>query len=137
MSADSLAVRLTEMPREALLRLALRLDAVITGANGVAYLALANPLEDLLGLDPALTRSIGAFLVLFAAAVWFTATRPAVSKGAVLAVIDANIAWAIGSIAFVVIGVSSPTTVGSVWIVMQALVVGGFAALQSYASRDA
>lgn len=48
----------------------------MTGANGLAYLVLADPLEDLLGLSP------------------------------------------------------PPTTVGTVWIVAQAVVVGAFAELQ-------
>ena len=34
------------------LRLILKLDAVVTGVNGIAYLALANPLADLLGVAP-------------------------------------------------------------------------------------
>lgn len=37
--------------RRTLLRDVMRLDAVVTGANGVAYLALAGPLSDLLGLS--------------------------------------------------------------------------------------
>jgi hypothetical protein len=31
------------------MRLILKLDAVVTGVNGIAYLLLANPLENLLG----------------------------------------------------------------------------------------
>jgi hypothetical protein len=118
-------------PREALLRLVLKLDALVTGANGVAYLAVAGPLEDLFGVDAAVQRPIGAFLVLFAAGVWFVATRPAISRGAVMTIAGANALWAIASVAFAIAGVSSPTTVGTVWIVLQALVVGGFASLQA------
>ena len=62
------------------LRTALKLDAVVTGANGAAYLVAAGPLEDLLGLSPALLRGIGAFLLLFSAAVWTVAARPQVSS---------------------------------------------------------
>ena len=98
MSAVSIPTRLAALPRDAVLRLALKLDAVVTGVNGVAYLAAAEPLEELLGLPPDLVRPLGAFLVVFAAAVWFTATRPAVARAAVLAVALANVAWAVGSI---------------------------------------
>jgi hypothetical protein len=115
------------------LRLILKLDAVITGVNGIAYLLLADPLEDLLGLSPNLMRPIGAFLVVFAAAVWLVATRPA--RPAVLMIVAANAAWALGSLVFAVAGASSPTTAGTVWVVLQALVVGAFAALQALASR--
>jgi hypothetical protein len=107
----------------------------VTGANGVAYLAAAEPLEDLLGLSPGLLRPIGAFLVVFAAAVWYTATRPAVRRGAVTAIVDANAVWAIGSVVFLAVGASSPTVVGGIWIALQAVVVGAFAGLQWSALR--
>ena len=113
------------------LRTALKLDAVVTGANGAAYLVAAGPLEDLLGLSPALLRSVGVFLLLFSAAVWTVAARPQVSTSAALAVIAVNVLWAADSIAFLLSGVSDPTTVGAIWIVMQALVVAGFAGLQA------
>ena len=118
------------------LRLILKLDAVVTGVNGIAYLALANPLEDLLGVAPELTRPVGAFLVLFAAAVWFVATRPVVPRLAAAEIAAANAVWAIGSVVFAAAGASSPATAGTVWIVLQALVVGGFAALQALALRS-
>jgi hypothetical protein len=118
------------------LRLILKLDAVVTGVNGIAYLALAGPLEDLLGVAPELMRPIGAFLVLFAAAVWFVASRPVVPRMAVADIAAVNAVWALGSVAFAATAASSPTTVGTVWIVLQALVVGGFAALQALAMRS-
>jgi hypothetical protein len=118
------------------LRLMLKLDAVVTGVNGIAYLALAGPLEDLLGVPPDLMRPIGAFLVLFAAVVWFVATRPKVPRLAAADIAAVNAVWALGSVGFAAAGASSPTTAGTVWIVLQALVVGGFAALQALAIRS-
>jgi hypothetical protein len=137
MSALSISARLADLPREGLLRLALKLDAVVTGVNGVAYLAAAGPLEDLLGVSPDLLRPLGAFLVLFAAAVWFVAARPKPPRAAVIAIVEANAAWAVGSLVFLALGASSPTIVGGVWIALQAAVVGGFAALQLSALRRA
>ena len=115
------------------LRIALKLDAVVTGANGAAYLFAAGPLADLLGLSPTLLRSIGAFLLLFAAVVWLVAVRVEISPTAALVVIAVNVLWAIDSLAFVALGFSEPTTAGVVWIVLQALVVAGFAELQAVA----
>jgi hypothetical protein len=43
--------RIAAIPAEAALRLVLRLDAVVTGANGVAYLALADVLDSPLGIS--------------------------------------------------------------------------------------
>ena len=115
------------------LHTALKLDALVTGANGAAYLVAAGPLEDLLGLSPALLRGAGVFLLLFSAAVWMVASRPQVSAPAALVVIAVNVLWAADSIAFLASGLADPTTAGGVWIVMQALVVAGFAGLQALA----
>jgi hypothetical protein len=119
------------LSRQALLRLVLKLDALVTGANGLAYLVAAAPLEDLFGVEAAVQRPVGAFLILFAAGVWLVATRPAIPRRAVMAIAGANALWVMASLVFAIAAVSSPTTVGTVWIVLQALVVGGFATLQA------
>ena len=113
-----------------MLRTWLRLDAGVTGANGVAYLVAAGPLGELFGLSPALLRGAGAFLVAFAALVWLTATREELSRTVVAAIIAANAVWALDSLAAAVLGWGSPTVVGAAWMVAQALVVGAFAELQ-------
>ncbi|MGY1707707.1 hypothetical protein ACI79C_24355 [Geodermatophilus sp. SYSU D00697] len=116
-----------------LLRPALRLDAVVTGLNGAAYLLAASPLADLLGLPAGWLRGIGVFLLAFAAAVWLVGTRPA--PAAVRTVVTANALWAAGSVVVVLAGLGSPTTVGAVWLVLQALVVAAFAVLQAAGLR--
>jgi hypothetical protein len=112
------------------LRLALRADAVVTGVNGVAYLAAAPVLEDLLGLSGGLLRGVGAFLLVYAAAVWLVGAGRRISTAAVETVIAANVLWAVGSVVAVATDLGSPTTVGAVWLVLQAVVVAGFAAAQ-------
>jgi hypothetical protein len=121
---------LTSAPARPLLRLALKLDAVVTGANGAAYLIAAGPLGDLFGLSPALLRGAGAFLLAFAAVVWLVATRPSIPRPAAYAIVAANAVWAIDSVVAAIAGWGSPETVGTVWMVMQAIVVAGFAELQ-------
>lgn len=116
-------------PQRSLLRAALTLDAGVTAANGAAYLALAGPLHDLLGLSEGLLRGAGAFLLVYAAAVALLAARPAPARGPVLAVVSGNVAWALGSVVAAGAGLGDPTTAGAVWMVLQALVVAGFAAI--------
>ena len=111
-----------------ILRPALLLDAAVTGVNGVAYLAAAGPLEDLLGLPAAWLRTAGVVLVAFAAFVALVSRRP--SAAAVAAIVAVNALWVAGSLVFAVAGWGSPETAGTVWIVLQALVVAGFAELQ-------
>jgi hypothetical protein len=123
--------RIAGRERETVLRLALRLDAAVTAANGAAYLALAGPLEDLLGLEPSLLRPAGALLLVFAAAVWLVAGQRSIPRVAVLAVVAVNGLWVAGSLALASFGWGSPETAGTVWVVLQALVVAAFAEVQA------
>jgi predicted tellurium resistance membrane protein TerC len=66
----------------------------------------------------------------FAAAVQFTASRRTIPGKAVLAIVVANAVWAVDSVVAAAAQWGSPTTTGTVWIVLQALTVAGFAALQ-------
>jgi hypothetical protein len=59
------------------------------------------------------------------------ATGPSIPRRAVLAIAGANALWVIASLAFAAADASSPMTAGTVWIVLQALVVGSFATLQA------
>jgi hypothetical protein len=121
---------LTTARSRPLLRLALKLDAVVTGANGAAYLAAAGPLSDLLGLSEALLRGAGAFLLAYAAVVWIVGTRREIPRGPVYAIVAANAIWAVDSVVMAIAGWGDPTTAGTVWILLQAVVVAGFAELQ-------
>ncbi|MGN9842880.1 hypothetical protein ACTMTI_32635 [Nonomuraea sp. H19] len=119
------------------LRLALAADAVVTGGNGLVYLAFAGFVSDLLGPDAALLRGIGVFLLVYGAAVGLLATRRAISPAATKAVIALNIIWTLGSVAAVVTGALNFTTAGAIWAIAQALTVAGFAELQIMGLRKA
>lgn len=113
-----------------LLHLALLTDAVVTGVNGLAYVALAEPLQSVLGLPAGPMRMAGLFLLVFTAAVAFLGTRPQPPRGAVLAVVALNAAWVVASLT-----VEAGSVIGQVWVVLQAVVVAVFAAAQAYALR--
>jgi hypothetical protein len=127
----------TTAPQRSLLRTALTLDAGVTAANGAAYLALAGPLHELLGLSEGLLRGAGAFLLVYAAAVALLAARSRPARPAVLAIVAVNAVWALDSVVAAGAGWGDPTTAGTVWMVLQALVVAGFAALQLAGLRRA
>ena len=134
MTAATTALRrldLTALP------VALRLDAVVTAANGAAYLLAADPLSDLLGLSAPLLRIAGAGLLAFAAVVWLVGSAKRMSRPAPTTIIALNAAWAVGCIAAALADVGSPTTVGAAWMIAQALVVAGFAELQVTGLRRA
>ncbi|ABG94057.1 MULTISPECIES: hypothetical protein [Rhodococcus] len=115
------------------LRLALRVDAVVTGANGVAYLAAATVLDDVLGPTAGFLRAIGVFLLVFTAGVWAVSVPDRPSRAAVEAVVVANVVWVGASVALVLTEWQHLTTVGVVWVLLQAVVVGAFAAAQGWA----
>ncbi|WP_194816477.1 hypothetical protein [Nocardia sp. XZ_19_385] len=124
-------------PGPKLLRLSLRLDAVVTGVNGVAYLALAAPLESLLGLDRSIGIPIGIFLTLYGITVALIGTPANPNTSAARGVATLNAAWVALSLIALFIGALDLNLVGSIWTVMQAGTVGAFAALQYMGIRKA
>jgi hypothetical protein len=120
-----------------LLRFALKADAAVTGANAALYLAAAPLLDSWLGVPLGVLLAIGAFLAVFAGLVYRLATRPAMPRAAVAAVIAANVVWAVDS--FVALGLDwfTPTVAGQVLIAVQAVGVVAFAALQYAGLRRA
>ncbi|MEU5461222.1 hypothetical protein ACH4KU_24175 [Streptomyces althioticus] len=121
---------LTEAP----LRRLLALDALVTGANALAYLALSGPLGRFLGIGSGLLLALGAFLALYAAGVGLLAARPHPPTAGVRGVVEVNLAWTAASFLALVLWLS-PTTAGAVWVVLQALVVGGLALVQHQALK--
>ncbi|CCK26276.1 hypothetical protein BN159_1897 [Streptomyces davaonensis JCM 4913] len=134
MSATQLAVLARTSDPRTVLRRFLALDAVVTGANALAYLAVSGPLGDLFGVDRALLLELGVFLAVYAGAVGWLASRPEPAVLPVRVVIEANFAWAALSLVALAVWLS-PTTTGAVWTVLQALTVAGFAALQHLALK--
>ena len=130
MSAPTSAGPRGTTSRARFLRLVLAADAVVTGVNGLAYLVAAGLLSDLLGPDAGPLRGIGIFLIGYGAAVGLLAGRSQVSEAGTRAVIGLNAVWTLASVAAVVAGLLTFTTIGAVWAILQAVVVAGFAALQ-------
>jgi hypothetical protein len=120
-----------------LLRFALRLDAMGTGANGAVYVVVAAIFGEMFGLPAAFLYPIGAFLVAFAAAVFFLASRPTVSKAAAGVVMAVNIAWVAASAELLIAGWFPLTGLGTALVIAQAVVVTGFAGLQFAGLRKA
>ncbi|KUO05902.1 hypothetical protein [Streptomyces caeruleatus] len=134
MSATSLAALTRTSDPQTVLRRLLALDAVVTGANGLAYLAASGPLGRLLGVDDGLLLGLGAFLAVYGVGVGFLASRARPAELPVRAVIEANLAWSVLSCLALALWLS-PSTVGGVWTVVQALTVAGFGGLQYMALR--
>ncbi|CAN5142360.1 hypothetical protein BH20ACT5_BH20ACT5_03110 [soil metagenome] len=112
------------------LPLALRLDAVASGALGVLAAAAAGPLADPLGLPVAFLLPIGIFLIGYAAALLVIAGGLPATRSWVPVVIAGNLLWVLASVLLVLAGPFELTTLGTVVIVAQAVAVAVFAELQ-------
>ncbi|BBY14562.1 hypothetical protein [Mycolicibacterium litorale] len=99
--------------RDRLLRLAMRADAVMTGLAGLAALPLAGTLAELSGTTTAIEYSLAAFFIGYGVVVFGLAALPLPSlRGAGVAVIAANILYAVAAVIVVVTDVWSMTGTG-------------------------
>jgi hypothetical protein len=119
-----------------LLRLSLRLDAVASGAVGVVLVAGAAILDGPLGVPAAALVPTGLGLVVWAAALLWLASRPAVNRRAAWTVIAINAVWVLDSV-LLAAGWSALTAAGSIVVLAQAAVVVLLADLQYVGLRRA
>lgn len=108
-------------------------DATLTTGNGLAYLVAAPWLADLFGAPTALLVGLGVFLVAVGAGVGWLATRRPVPRALVLELAAFNGVWVVASLVYAALG--DLTTTGRVWDVLQAVLVGAFAAGQAWFAR--
>jgi hypothetical protein len=128
---------MTPSPNSHFLRRALLLDAAATGATALLLALGAGFLAGSLGLPEALLRGAGLVLVPFVGVVGWTATRDHPPAGAIRTIIGANTVWVVASIVLLASGWTTPTLLGQVFVIGQALVVGLFAELQIMGLRRA
>lgn len=109
-------------------------DALITGANAMAYLVAAGPLADLLGGEASTYRGIGLFLAGYAVVVGLYA-RSTMPTRVGWAIVVGNLVWVVASLEVAITGALGLDGPGRAWVVAQALVVADLALLQARALR--
>jgi hypothetical protein len=119
------------------LRLAFRLDAIVSAACGALLLLLGPLLVDALGLPLTLLWPVGLVCVVYAAALWLAQSRPRISRATAWTVIGLNVVWAGASLALVLSNALPMTALGTAFVLLQASVVAALAALQFVAVRRA
>lgn len=113
-----------------LLRAALRLDAIASGAMGVILLAGAPWLRSLLGMPQPLLLAVGAVCLCWGLFVGAVSRRERLTEGVVWAIIVLNAVWVIESAALLLLGWVQPTQLGTAFVIVQALAVAALAELQ-------
>ncbi len=126
---------MTIFPNTSFLRSALLADAVASGATGLLMAALATTLAGLLDVPAALLFWAGVVLLPYTALLVFLATRDQLPHWTVWVVIVSNVLWAVDCVVLTMSGRIEPNALGTAFILVQALVVGGFAELQFVALR--
>jgi hypothetical protein len=121
---------MTSIRSSSLLRRVLVVDAVSSGAMGLAMVAFAELLADLLQLPVDLISQAGIVLLPFAAFVGFVASRNEPSRFAVWAIIALNAVWVIDSIVLLFTGWVAPNALGYLFVIAQAAAVLLFADLE-------
>ncbi len=118
-----------------LLRRALWLDAIVSGAFGLLGLVATGWLSTRFGVPEGLLRGAAAVMVPWVALLVTLATRATIASAAVNLVITVNLLWAVASVGVLLSGAVSPTTLGTLFVLVQAAGVVLFAALQYVGSR--
>lgn len=99
--------------KDAFLRFAMRLDAVVSGLVGVVGVALAPRIAEMSGTTAALEYSIGVFFIAYGVAV-FALSRMAHVRTAGIAVTIGNVVFTVGAVVIVLAGIWPLTTTGIV-----------------------
>lgn len=112
------------------LRRVLLADAVTCGATGLLMMLAAGQVERLLGLPEELSRYVGLSLLPFGAFLVYLAMRENLFQPLVWAVIILNALWTVDSFLLLMTGWVAPTELGYTYIIVQAVGVAMFAALE-------
>lgn len=105
-------------------------DAVSCAATGALQLAFTGVLARLTGLPAPLLMGTGVFLLAYAAAAAFMASRSTPPRTLIGLVVVGNFGWAVACGALLVSGMFPVTAVGVAWVLAQAVCVIVLAELQ-------
>jgi hypothetical protein len=105
-------------------------DAASCAATGALQVAFTDALERLTGLPVPLLMGTGVFLLAYAAAAAFMATRRTPPRTLIGLVVVGNLGWAAACAALLMSGVFAVTVLGMAWVLAQALCVLVLAELQ-------
>ncbi|MDD2925423.1 hypothetical protein [Rhodoferax sp.] len=119
------------------LRHVLRLDALSCAVCGLLQVLVPGQMSTLLALPVALLTYSGEFLLLYAALVAWIASRVPLPRTLVWLLLAGNLAWALGCVLLLVGTGLSPSTLGTAYVLLQALTVLVMAELQFVGLRRA
>ena len=105
-------------------------DAASCAATGALQVAFTGALARLTGLPATLLMGTGVFLLAYAAAAAFMASRGTPPRTLIGLVVVGNFGWAAACIALLMSGLLAPTALGTAWVLAQVACVVVLAELQ-------
>jgi hypothetical protein len=105
-------------------------DAASCAATGALQVAFTGALAGLTGLPAPLLMGTGVFLLVYAAAAAFMASRSTPPRTLIGLVVAGNFGWAVACIALLVSGMFAVTALGMAWVLAQVACVVVLAELQ-------
>jgi hypothetical protein len=115
----------------------LLVDAATCVTMGILLTLAAGTIGRITQIPPALLFYAGLVLFPIGAFMAVVATRPTISPAAVRLIVLGNLAWVAASLLILVGGWIAPNTIGSIFVMSQALVVAALALLEHGALRAA
>ncbi len=112
------------------LRTVLSIDALTCLATGVASIALGPLVAPALGLSTSLLQGSGVALLAVAAFIVFAIRHTPSMPWAAWTVVLGNAGWVLGSVLLLVAGIEQPTTLGTAYVIAQAVIVAIIAELE-------
>ena len=112
------------------LKIALRADALVSGACGVLQLAAADRLATLLELPRSLLLGSGEFMLVYALALLLMASRPRLPSALVMIIVVGNLLWAAACVALPLEGALALNALGWAFLWVQAAAVAVLAVFQ-------
>ena len=125
------------MNDQSVLRRAVQLDAVVSGAFGLVLLVAGPFLVEVLGAPLTVLWPVAVVCLGYAAALWLVQSRPRISTGAAWSIVALNLVWAAASVVLVVLGWLPLTALGVGFVILQAVVVAALADAQFVGLRRA
>ncbi len=119
------------------LRNVLLADATTGLGSGVLQLLFTGTMASMLGLPAALLTATGIFLLAFAAALAFLATRQPIPRAPVWIVVVGNMGWVVGCVVLLASGVFPVTSLGMAYLLVHAVTVFIMAELEWMGLRRA
>lgn len=119
------------------LRNGLRLDAAVSAAAGLVMTFGAGLFGPFLELPQPLLFWAGVVIFAWVVLLALVARRESVSRLILIDIVAGNALWVAASVGILVAGIVTPNSLGVLFVLVQGMAVGLFAALQAAALRAA